>query len=312
MTESSLAIIMTGQTRTFFDNNHFFDMIQQAKKNYTNIFIVCVLNSSDHNRVSEYLNNDCGIEHVVIDYRHYTAVYMSGVDKKYTSPKYNMIRDKYFASETNAKREIDDPNKWTSDHSYIQAHQTQIGLRYLIEYEKEKNIQFDIICKTRFDLRYPTDFYPHIPKHADIFDKITFNKTNRDMFDKECAKLNIKTIDELIEFNKSKTIHPTECRVDWDTINLSFGTMYCYNYYSLENIKNGENNILYALNDMCIFGDRNTFLKMEGWFDESGLIDPSEYRIPHFFAPETSLMIYCFKHGINILCYYNNSFEIVR
>ena len=306
-----LAIIMTGQLRTFFNNDYFTVMIQEAKKHYNEIFIIGVLNSHNHNIVSNYFSG-LYLKHLLMDYPHYLGEYHNDIHNKYTNHVYSEIKDKYFASDTSAKREINDPDTWAKDHAYIQSHQLKVGLRQLREYEEANHIQFDIICKTRFDLRYPHDFYPHVPNHINIFDKITFNKTNRALFDKKCAELDITNIDELIEFNKNKTFSETECRVDWNTIHLTFGSMYCYNHYALENIKNGHENVLYALNDMCLFGKRETMLKMESWFDESGLIDPSQYNINHFYAPETQLMVYCFKYQINILCYYNDSFEIIR
>ena len=52
------------------------------------------------------------------------------------------------------------------------------------------------------------------------------------------------------------------------------------------------------------------FYKLNDFFQESGLIENVE--LPHFYAPESQLIIYCLKKNIDILCYFNTSFEIIR
>jgi len=319
----SVAIIMTGQTRTFFDNNNFFNMIERTKQHYNNIFIVCVLNSGNHDQVTSYLNS-INVKHITVDYPHYTGMYFYEVAEKQKLPEYTRLKDIYMASTTNslAKNDIWDPDTWTREHTYIQSHQLKIGLMHLRDYENGNNIKFDVICKTRFDISYPADFYPHIlalPDSGtggateivtDILDVITFNKTNRDYLNDVMDKFGLKTIDDLITYNKEK--QPTlECRVNGYDRHLNFGSVYCYNYHSLEGIKkNGSRNILYALNDLCFFGGRDVFYKLNDFFQESGLIENVE--LPHFYAPESQLIIYCLKKNIDILCYFNTSFEIIR
>ena len=309
----SLAIIITGQCRSFFDNDHFLNMILRTQQNYKDIFVVCVLNSPDHIRISNFFK-ELNIKHLIVDFQRYNNTYLHNAWVKLHNPQYLVLKNKYLASETNAKYEIggDNIDRILETRVFIQSYQLEVGITHLLDYERANNTQFDIICKTRFDLRYPPDFYPHMPNHTDIFDKINFNKTNRTLFDTKCAELNITNMDELIEFNKKNIVNVADARINYDYGDISFGSMYCYNNYALENIKNGKEDILYAFNDFFFFGKRDTFLKLESWFDESGLIDPSQYNINHFYAPETQLMVYCFKYQINILCYYNDSFEIIR
>lgn len=308
----SVAIIVTGQTRSFFDNDNFFNMIQKTKQMYKTIFIVCVLNSGNHSQVSTYLNS-LRLKHMTIDYPHYMGLYFHEVAEKQNKPEYIRLKEKYLASTTTAKNEIWDPDTWTREHTYIQSHQLKIGLMHLIEYESSNNIYFDVICKTRFDISYPADFYPHIPDDTNInsiLDLVAFNQTNKSFMEGPMKQLGLETIDDLIRFNREKQPE-LECRVDPDLKYITFGSTYCYNYHSLEGIKkNGTKNILYALNDLCFFGKRDVFLKMQSFFQESGLIENRE--IPHFYAPESQLIIFCLKNGIDVLCYYNNSFDIIR
>jgi len=323
MNTNSISIILTGQTRSFFSNNNFSKMIKRVKENYKTIFIVCVLNSGNHNEVSEYLSS-LDIKHMTIDYPHYMGMYLHEVAEKQNHTEYIRLKEQYLNSTTTAKKEIWDTDTWTRQHTYIQSHQLKIGLMHLIDYENGNNIKFDIICKTRFDISYPEDFYPHIPllnyntndninskeTQSQLLDSITFNKINKKLAEEAMKKCGLETIDDLIDYNK-KQKEQIECRVDPDMKYITFGSTYCYNYHSLEGIKkHGTKNILYALNDLCFFGRRDVFFKLQNWFQESGMIENTE--IPHFYAPESQLIIFCLKHGIDILCYYNDSFEIIR
>ena len=70
----------------------------------------------------------------------------------------------------NEYKNFDDPNNNLS--SQIQFHQLQIGLKTLIDYEKQNNVKYDLIMKTRFDIEYPDKFFPYLNYNTLFFNEI--------------------------------------------------------------------------------------------------------------------------------------------
>jgi hypothetical protein len=71
--------------------------------------------------------------------------------------------------------------------------------------------------------------------------------------------------------------------------------MVCYNYESLENIKNhGIQNILYSFNDYFYFAKTDVFFKLNNLFDDCCFYHPNNPDLyNHYFCPESQFIIFC-------------------
>lgn len=303
----NLAIIVTGQIRTFFDNDSFSNMISLSKTYYINIIVICILNSnipSDYKDIELYFNK-LDIQHVIINYTQYRDVYNLELNRKFNDSRYLFFKDTYFSSGKDAHRGLSDPDNYCKTSSCIQQHQVKIGIECLNKYSINNSINFDIIMKTRFDSKYPYDFCPHIPSDTTMINTLSFNQHNKDILINSMKQYGIKDIDGLIDFNTRTRLILPKGHIDHSHRGLSFGGMVCYNYKSLINIKEeGIENILYSFNDYYYFAKKKTFFKLFNWFDDSSLFEcanPDLYN--HYFCPESQLIIFCLNNNINILMY---------
>jgi hypothetical protein len=334
--KQNLSILITGQVRTFFNNNEFTTVLNRCINYYSKILIICVVNSNDENeykKLSKYfsqftpLNREpiMGTDSNLRRYNLFDVIFINYTDEifkeeykikieeKYNNPNFIKIREEYLKLNTSAHKEIPDPK--TSENSIrIQFHQISIAVKKLIEYQNQNNISFDVTFKTRFDIKYPEYFFPHIPKSKDILDILSFNEYNKQLLVNSMKAHNLYTLDDLIHFNKSQLITLPDCRVmnnhHWD---LAFGGDYQYNYLSLEYIKNGESNIVYSFGSFFEFGKTSSFLLFEKLFDNFWEIEPpTKELLYHYYAPESQIQIFCIYNKIPVLFYKNSSFLYIR
>ena len=319
-------IIVTGQLRVFKNNQyHLINMLLQTEKQYLNLLVIFVLNSEtneDMNFLKKICDEKC-INNIIVNYNvdQYKNIFSNFNSKKILNEKYIKIKNNYLNQNNNAKKEISDVNNFLFNSS-IQYHQLQIGIDNLYKYEKENNICFDIIMRTRFDVYYQELFYPKVYNdNDDIFYKVFFNNININLFQQTCERLqiNTNTINSLLLFLQQQKIELPNDRINFDLINVTLGGWNYYNSLSLKNIINGNNDILYAYNDFFYFGKREVFLKLHNLFDDCFLLDNgSELNINHIYSPESQLIMYCVKNNIQILMYdentriYNGSFGLIR
>lgn len=302
---TNLAIIITGQLRTFFDNSSFTDMYQLSKKYYNKILVICILNSNefdtDHSKLKSYFN-ELNSESIICNYKNYTDKYNEIIKQKLSNPLYLKQKEKYFSSYKNAHIGLPDPDSYTKNNACAQQHQIQIGIEHMLE---KYTYDFDICMKTRFDAKYPENFYPHIPTNGNILDNLAFNAHNKNKILERMKENKINSFEKIVEFNKNNKINPPNSHIYSKHDALSFGGMVCYNYESLYNIhNNGFNHILYAFNDYYFFSKKDDFVKFQKWIDESCLMDcvnPDLYN--HYFCPENQFVIFCINNGINLLMY---------
>ena len=314
----NLSILITGQVRTFFNNNEFTTVLNRCINYYNKILIICVINSNDENeyqKLSEYFAQYNLLDVIFINYTNeiFKEEYKMKIEEKYNNPNFIKIREEYLKLNTSAHKEIPDP-KTTQNSIKIQFHQISLAVKKLIEYQSENKIGFDVTFKTRFDIKYPEQFFPHIPKSNDILDILSFNEYNKQLLLNALIRNNLNTLDDLINFNKAQLITLPDCRVmnngHWD---LAFGGDYQYNYLSLEYIKNGDSNIIYSFGDFFGFGKTSGFLIFEKLFDNFWEIEPpTKELLYHYYAPETQIQIFCIHNKIPILFYKNSSFLYIR
>jgi hypothetical protein len=299
----NLAIIFTGQIRTFYTykiQESIKQLIKLSKANYTNIVIVTVINGEYDENMVKNTFDILSVPLVIVDYNNYIQEYNDMVDSKINSEEYQKLKHDYFQKNTSATREvynIDDNTRFNS----IQPHLIKVGIDTLLDYEKENNIKYDVIMKTRFDMAYPDTFYPNIPEGT-LLSKLTFNESLKDKFLKGLKENNLD-IDSLIPFLKNQKINSDNCRINMALLQISFGGDFCYNYKSLENILNGSDEILYSFNDFYFFGKRDIFLKFKR-FSEEMYIKPTSLDIPHFYITESQMCIFCDNNNIDYLMYH--------
>lgn len=308
----NLAIILTGKMEMIFtETNYFSKLYYHICNNYNNTLFICIVNINDEILNINLNNYFKSLNHIIINYNDYENEFKLALNNKYDDINYKKIFEKYNKNNSHAitSKEIEDPINNLSP--IIQSHQLQLGIKALIDYEKKNNITYDIIMRTRYDIRYPEFFYPQIPS-----DILHFNNLNKNIIQNSMNKLNLKNIDDLIEFNKNNKMQLPECRIyDSDIINITFGGSYFHNSKNLEKIKNGCKDFIYLFNDYFYFGNRELMLKLYNMFNESFLIEPNEENeelYNHIYSPESQMIIYLLKKDINFLMYNNNTFSVVR
>ena len=303
----NLCIIITGLIRTFFDKGleSFNKMLNISLEKYSKIHIILVI-SGEYDKVK--------IENFILQMKTKNVdieLYQFNIDEtneiynlKIKNDKYLKLKEKYLNENNIAKNEIYDVDKFIQQHVIYQFYQLTKGIEKMIEYETSNNIIFNVCMRTRFDIEYPNSFYPLIHENdAPLLDKIFLNKENKGFL------TIFNNIDEFINFLKEQKITLPECRTSH--YKYSFGGYYLNNYLSLENIKYGNNNILYMYNDHIIFGLREQFIKLKEFVYDYGIMDTS-LNINHFFAPEAQLLIFCFNNNINPIMYLHDCYSIIR
>ena len=314
----NLSIIITGQLRTFFLNNNFTEVLKLCIHNYDKILIICVLNSNNQNdylALERYFSNFKIHELILINYSDdkYQTDFITKMNYKYKNEKFLEIRQQYMELNTFAHNEIYDPII-CSNSIRTQFHQISIGIAKLIEYINQTKINFEITFKTRFDIIYPNNFYPHMPKSTDIFDILAFNDVNKELIVNSMKINNLQTLDDLIIFNKQNQQILPECRItnknNWP---ISFGGDYLSNYISLEYIKNNNKNIIYSFGTFFEFGETKNMLIFKKLFDDFWITEPiCNQLLYHYYSPEVQIMLHCLYNNITILMYKNSSFLFVR
>ena len=307
--KKNLSIIITGQLRTFFSNNYFTNVLIKCIEKYNKILVICVLNSKNEKDFLDIQNYFKGFkiyELILINYSDdkYTNDFILKMNNKYTNPYYETIFEKYKQLNTQGFVEISDP-KNTQNSIRTQFHQISIGFSTLKEYMAKSNFTCDITFKTRFDIIYPIDFYPHMPESSNLIDILSFNESNKTLIVNSMTKYNLHSIDDLILFNKQNTVKAPNCRIkNVDHWPISFGGEYVSNFISLEYIKNNNNNIIYSFGGFFEFGETKNMLIFEKLFDDFWIREPIDTNIyTHFYAPENQIINFCISNNIPILCY---------
>ena len=292
----NLCIIILGLIRTFFYKgyNSLKPVLEKCLEKYQKIHMIVIVSGRyDENRMKQFIQ-DMNVINISVELHEFQQHY---IDKehfaKINTEKYIQKKEEYLHQKNIAKIEIGDPDYYIFSGTY-QFYQLRQGIQEMMHYEKRNEMTFDICMKTRFDIEYPKHFYPFIhDKDSSFIDKIYLNPENKSYFEKK-----IENIEDHIYLLKENPIELPECRTPYD----SFGGAYFNNYISLENIKNGSNDILYMYNDYIIFGNREQFIKLEGFFSEYGIMDTS-LNIYHYYAQEAQILIYCFNHNIDPIMY---------
>lgn len=275
-------------------------MIEICKHKYSHILIIAVVSGGfNTHTLSEFLSS-LGVKYIIIDYNAYRSEYDASIKQKFQSSEYLLIKKKYIENKNNhALNEIPDPDLNISIG--IQFHQLYVGISHMLKYESLHHITYDIIMKTRFDMKYKHDFYPHLP--TDPWKRLCFNDELFREFSDTVQKLNIEMdMRTVLNYLKTHEIKEPYCRVNNALLPISFGGMYACNTKSLENIINGSNDILYAFNDFIYFSKRDVFVKLHNLFHDYG-IKESIQHVPHFYTVEAQLYIFCINNGIDILMY---------
>jgi len=304
-----LAIVMTGQIRTFFENNSFEQLIITSKKHYSYIYVVCVVNasgSSEITKLDEYMNRRVD-GHIIIDYSTKFSELESEIQKKISDPVFLACKANYLAKTPNyAHISIGEPGAYDTPESYgrkstwIIQYAFKLGFESLRNHISETGIVFDIVMRTRFDGCYPAGFYPHMPTGKYV---LSFNEENHSQIERSMNQLGIH---DLIKFNKETRLVLPNVHTPIYHYAVTFGGRICYNYESLENIiHNAEiDNILYSFGSIYEFSNQSTMLKLEKMFEQSCLIFPKNPDLLlHTFCQETQLVTFCLENKINILMY---------
>ncbi len=266
-------------------------MINLTKTKYKLVHCIFILNPTSENDVNQLNNflNINSISHCIIDFSTLETEFKEKCIKKCEDPKMQKMVNIYYSTPKHAHQGISNPYEYSCNCTFIQYYQLYIGIKELQTYINSSGTNFDVVCKTRFDCKYPASFYPNI---------------NNKLYNTITPKVD-ENIDELIEFNKTHRLPLPFGHIPETHAELSFGGRVCYNYTSLQNIKNnGFSNILYSFNDYFYFGNKCTFLKLLNLFDDCCLYEPKNSDLyNHYFCPESQFINYCLNNNIDIIMY---------
>lgn len=303
-----LGIIITGQIRDFFSKNtikQFIDLITRSKQFY-NISLFCVINDANFELIKNNFNDLSKIcENIeLINFAQYIDKHSEKIKEKTCSEKFINNVKKYY--------EKDDINEnmilQMSDRIFnqsIQHYQLQIGIEKLIEYENTKNIKFDVIMKTRFDLKYSHYFIPLMRNNpCSFFEKLNHNSVLLNKFTEKMKEVGLVEHNFISELKNKNNNNIQEIR-KYNGIN--FGCYYSHNYITLERVKerhykNEPENIIYSYRDYLFFGKREDIILLKDLYNSYALLD-NYFNIKMLLLPETELIAYCLLNNINILCY---------
>lgn len=311
---TNLAIILLGQVRTFFTKHgciEFLRVVDTSLNHYEKIYISVVISGVFDKDKIDWFKLELDKRNVF----HNTILFDVNDSNKLTQEKiknreYLEIKSRYLNINNYAKKEIWNVDNYLKKAAY-QFHQLSIGIKDIIEFENNNNIKFLCMMKTRFDVSYHNNFYPvYATEDSPIEDKLLVNNHIKDIF-KNKYHIDITSNEFLLDLKSKKIIHPN-CRVREDHFSTSLGGAYLYNWASLENIKNGDNNILYCFNDHVLFGKRDVFLKLNNLIYSYGIIR-TDLNINHFYAEESQLLMFCIENKINPLMYLDKDIhDIIR
>jgi len=324
---SSICIIVTGQLRKFFSSDMLYSfkrLINNCKKVYSTIYIICIINEATESEISKLNNylNSLSVLFYIDEYdknSKYINIFKEINKSRLSDPAFIKMSEIY----NKAKGEIQKIMTTTihtiydTNHGpfgfHLQWHQLEIGINHLLEYEQKNNIIFDMGVRMRFDTSIvDRDFYPYMPEN-DLLKQITFNNKIETQLKTKMNELGISTIDQYIQFMKDNQI--TFPKYISDYPDTSFGCYFFNNYVSLENIKNcKEKNILYCFVDHLIFGKRDTFIKLKDFFKKIGTYESNlnQKGMQAFFSSECQLLNFGFNNDINLLIYTCHSMFILR
>ena len=293
-----LCVIVLGLVRTFFTgpSENFLKMLDICLEKYTTIHVIFIVSGQDGFTEVREFSEKLTEKNISTELHQFEIEQASdGFARKFSNQSYLDQVSKYTIHKSDAYKEIWDPTAWTKLGA-LQFFQLKIGIEKMLDYEKNSGIVLDVCMKTRFDTNYPENFYPFVHnKDATYLDKIYFNAENKAFFSTK-----IPDIKTHIEFLKTNQISLPSCRTEH--IDVSFGGSYFSNYLSLENIEGGNDRILYMYNDFFIFGSRTEFIELQYLFDEYGCIE-TNLIIPHYFAQEAQVLLFCFSRGISPIMY---------
>jgi hypothetical protein len=307
----NLAIIITGQVRTFFEKDSFEKMVQLSKPYYDIITVFCIVNAthpSEMDKLDGFFRR-LEIDYQLDDFSQYAEELERKAIEKIEDERFKKLKSKYFESFRDAHRGLSNPEQYFLNHTKYQYYQLKKGIEILESYCQEKTHTFDVVFKCRFDSSYPEGFYPHLhePSNQNDIEKISFNKHNQSIIEKSMEKYALHTKEDLLEFNQKNRVLLPRSHLSFDHHGLSMGGMVCYNYESLERLFGDEKeyeNILYSFNDYYFFSNWVTFMKLKHLFDESYLKEGTNPDLQnHIFCPETQLILFCQNNHINIIMY---------
>jgi len=305
----NLCIIITGQLRSFFNKTekYFLEMYNLSKANYNNILIIVVISGNYNLDELENYFKKLKINYLIIDYNFYIDDFKNNLNKKVNDSNFIKLKNNYINNPKYdvARKYIDEPihnNHWFKSGN-IQFHQLNIGINQLLKFEKKNNINYDVIMKTRFDMIYWKNFYPHLPE-LNMTEKLLLSDKNIELYNHTSNKYNINSFEELINFLKQQQVIIPNLCIPKEHANISFGSNLYYNYKSIENIINGSNNILYANHDCYYFAKRSVFLKLINLYNDAFLKE-TNLDLKMFYNPESQFVIFCDNNSIDLLIYQN-------
>ena len=166
MEKENLAIIITGQIRTFFDNADFEKLLLLSQTKYHQIIVVSILNCNDYicnkDKLERFFQN-FGCLHQFYNWETDIDEFNHTISEKISNSKYIELKRRYFSTFKHAQNGLNDPDNYIETCSGIQQFQLKKGIQVLTKYISENKIDFDICMRTRYDCKYPTNFFPHFP-----------------------------------------------------------------------------------------------------------------------------------------------------
>ena len=307
----SLAIVVCGQLRTFFEPDvqaSFRAFLERcASKYYVVVFFVLnePVDGIDTTRVHATTAAAAAarIDSVAAEMPAWLAAFGTQIASSPVTP----VLAERCAAIPQILLEVKDPlhflTKNTPPYAFLQFKQ---GLQKIREYEGAHRIAFDFVMRTRPDMLYPADLLPFSNAGHPLFPHSVLQQR---LYERRCAFSGVDSRGYHMDALLPKDYR--ELRIPDALFGMNLGGAYYCRRSASATAPH-----LYSWNDHVIFGPREHMMKFERFFEMFSnpalLTVAEERRIQFLVAQEALLLLFAFLEGMDMYMYLDDSWSLRR
>lgn len=305
----SLAILMTGQLRTFFT-----DTVQSSLKQFLQrlqrqhqVSLFMILNSD---QVPDFPDYGVPVHCVLFDHKYFHRV----KDMLLSKPSFDSFCTFHDTQEVEVeRRQLELPNArgWMLAAGIIQFAQLFHGMDVIEAAETERQRKFDFILRTRFDVQYDDAFVPCFdPQDTFLNRYLPHSAKQRSAYQQACRE---RGWDEQMYHMAKVPPLDDRLRVPKELLPLNFGGSY---YLQIQPPPvHDPKQILWCCNDWCIFSGRDVFMKLRHSFemyDSDVVAMVKSLNIQLAACQEAQLILFCTYLKIPFVFLLDDTVQMVR
>lgn len=298
----TLGLILTGQLRTFFDEEvhaSFRSFLKGLSSEYR-VYAALVINQSGVQPEQFEFLKDYIYEYSIIEYPKYHKEFEKRQEMYDTLSKVESI----LGSTIEKERAKESDGYCHIDSFYYQVSQIQVGLKALKQY----GVVFDCMMRTRFDVICKIDIVPFSNSKNILVPHSLEQEYIRNVMFK---RYGFKGLDDFLEWAKTSQ-WDSSLRVNGIASMLGFGGRYYNNINILD-----KSNYIYSYNDHMIIGKEiqfDTFLHVWDLFTDFKKMETiiKTSNITFIFAPESLFLLHFLGSEISPIVYTDETWELKR